>query len=174
MSWDVDDRPLKTTIAVLASLRFVGPDVDPSLVTTKLRIAPTRSTEVGQPVRGSPEHRYRNGAWVLHSELPETSSVAEHIEHLLDKVRDKGDALRWLSRRGWPGEFFCSYWLNHGPEIETAEDLSAGDGRSGVQLKPELLSRMASLGLGIIVDVNSSEESPDESDDRTESRSIAR
>lgn len=157
----MDDLPLKTTIAVLATLRFVGQDVDPALVTAKLGISPTSSTRRGDPVKSHPEYQRKDGVWALDSDLPETSSVAEHIEHLLGKVRDRGDALRWLSRRGWPGEFFCSYWLNHGPELETAEDLSAGDGRSGFQLKPELLSRIASLGLGVLVDVNSSEERPD-------------
>lgn len=153
MSLDVARGPLRTTVAVRASLRFVGPDVDPSLVTAKLRVAPTRTTEVGQPVRGSSEHRYRNGAWVLNSDLPETSSVAEHLEDLLAQIQDRADALHWLSARNHRGEFFCTYWLNYGPEPETAEDLAAGDGRPGIQLGNDLMSRIAALGLGLTVAV---------------------
>ena len=154
MSLDVARGPLRTTFAVRASLRFVGPDVDPSLVTAKLGITPTKSTRRGDPLASHPHHHYRNGSWVLDSDLPETCSVAEHLEHLLAQIQDRAEALHWLSARNHAGEFFCSYWLNYGPEPETAEDLTARDGRSGIQLGNDVMSRIAALGLGITVAVS--------------------
>lgn len=150
----LDGGPRKITEAVLASLRFVGERLDPGLVTEKLGISPTKAIRPGQEIIRGSQHQYRNGAWVLRSDLPESSSVAQHIEHLLNKVAKRGDALHWLSLHGFTGEFFCSYCLMTGPEPETSENLREA-ARVGIQLPAETLSRIGASGLGLIVDVRS-------------------
>src|SRR5436305_1539877 len=101
MNSNVTDRPLQKTVAVLASLRFVGDSVDPSVVTAKLDIAPTK-TRLASPtgVTNDKQH-HRNGAWVLDSDLSKTTSVEQHIGRLLDRVEGKAQKIRWLSLHGF-------------------------------------------------------------------------
>ncbi len=96
-----------------------------------LSLAPSKAHEAGEPRSQRDERPWVNAMWSLHSNLPWTQPLSNHLAQLCDAVEDKRAALKRLSDRGYSMDFFCFV------EVE--------NGQGGVLLTPEVLRRLAEI-----------------------------
>lgn len=97
--------------------------------------------EKGAPISARPgAHVYPHTMWKLQSVLPDSSAVAEHIEHLLEILEPNAVAIRNLSLE-------CSkeLWIV----------IAFEDSQLGFALEPEQLGRIAQLGIASVFDIYS-------------------
>lgn len=121
------------------SVRFVGPDVDPSLVTSRLGIAPTRAHTRGEALPSHPSRTYPTGVWSLDSGLSETEPLEVQLSSLLNRLEQVANTVRDLTSSGYYCDFFCSHF----------PDRNVGR----IELTPRTLSRIAAMGIGLTIDV---------------------
>jgi hypothetical protein len=120
------------------TLRLNNEDLDPNMITSRLRITPTDTFRRGDPgVHGGPPSRL--GGWRLSTEGFESLDIREHVDHLLDQLDPIASALAELHGQGIRQDVFC-YW-------------ATSDGQGGPQLDASQMRRLAALGLSILFDV---------------------
>lgn len=129
----------ETTHFVHVSFRFIGPQVNPGLVTSRLAITPSFAHEKGDPMPKYPGRRYSTGYWGLDSSLPETEAIEAHLSYLLDLIEPKAAAIRTLLSPGCRGDFYISYFTD--------------SPQGSLELSPELAQRVGRLRLGITVSI---------------------
>jgi hypothetical protein len=113
-------------------------DLDPSLITSRLQITPTKSFRIGDPgIQGGPPHRL--SGWSFSTEGFESLDIREHLDRLLDQLDPVGSALTELRGEGIRQDVFC-YWATK-------------DGQGGPQLDPSQMRRLSALELPIYFDV---------------------
>jgi len=134
---------------VLARIRFLGKDLEPSVVTDALGLPPTRSHRKGDAMPRYPERTRPRGSWGLDSELPETATVEEHVAHLLDRIGASAPAIRRIVEDGAVGELYVSYFVP--------------PGSATVLLHPDVLGRLNSLGLTLLLAIYCEEGSDNDS-----------
>lgn len=96
-----------------------------------------------------PESKRHTGAWFLKSPLPVTALLSGMIEGLLDQLEPHHDALQEFLARGYYCSFFCGYFPGR-----PMGDL--------VQFSPELLGRIAVLGVPLELDMFPADEDDNE------------
>lgn len=123
----------------LATVRFLGDDLDPSFVTGTLSITPSASHRRDEAMPRYSERKWQRGFWGLDSDLSETASVEEHVAHLLDRIGPRESAIRRIVEGGAVGELYVSCF--------------EPPGNATVLLHPESLGRLSSLGLTLLISV---------------------
>jgi hypothetical protein len=78
-----------------AELRLLAPDLDPDVITRRLRLNPDESWRGGEPTAYG---KARVGGWVLVSGAPVGSDAQDHIESILKKIRPVKRQFRGLQR----------------------------------------------------------------------------
>jgi hypothetical protein len=124
-----------------ATLRIYHDTVEPPEVTAVLGIKPTDFVRRGDT--HGPSNRaatYKINGWFLSSENTVSSQDSlRHIEWLLPLVEPRRSQLGALREQGHRMEISC-YWLS-------------ASGHGGPTLTPDVMRRVAELGLGLSFDV---------------------
>jgi len=123
------------------SLRLVGDDLEPGLVTEKLGITPESAHRKGDVVlsRGVPRGHRPTGVWIMRSKLPDSASLDQHLKALLTVLEPKASAIQELKDKGYATEFYCGLFLDHW--------------NRGTTLSPKTLGRIAALGAKLSLDI---------------------
>jgi hypothetical protein len=128
-----------------ASFRIISDLLDTNDLTSRLGIRPDYSHMKGQPnnrvtksgkVIVGPVHK--TGIWTINSELPESSSLEEHLTFLLETLEPMGDEVKKLSKEGYRVDFYCGCFFKAGTQ-------------GGFDLSPEILERMGRMGISLAV-----------------------
>jgi hypothetical protein len=124
-----------------ASLGFYGEPLDLEGITGRLGLIPTMSGRKGE-IRNStrvknPQPR-RNSFWVLKCPLPSFEPLQEHLQWLFDQLEPKREVLEELAK-DCKLKFICGF--------------SSENGQGGCTFDPELLNRLASFGLPLVLDL---------------------
>jgi hypothetical protein len=121
-----------------ASLCIYGENLQPEVVTTRLKCAPTSSLRQGEPIRKNVVAP--RGVWRLCSQqFLQSDDTSEHIVWLADKSGIDITELRHLQREGYEIRVYV-FWL-----------LTAGNGGPVISL--EALQRLLKMGAELHVDV---------------------
>jgi hypothetical protein len=83
--------------AYSATLRIFGDGLDFDEIARALELQPTSTYRKGGR-RGPRSPPYKHDMWMLSSDLPEESDLAEHINALWAKIRHRAEYLRDLKR----------------------------------------------------------------------------
>lgn len=125
-----------------ADLRFVGPLVDPSEITSMLGLAPTFKIAVGESPRpDDPRYNSRSeGIWLLSSEGSVSSTDLEiHLRWLIDQLPASfAETVRELRSVGTRCEVLCAW--------------HSATGHGGPVISPDVIARLAPLGLELQFD----------------------
>lgn len=121
------------------TLRLFGDDLIPAEITKLLGALPTQARKKGEVVQDS---RYdleaRTGSWLLKSALGGSTALSEQISSLLNQVTSDAKVWHQLTTR-YSADLFCGIFLD-----EFNRDFD---------LPPQLVARLAKLGLGISFDL---------------------
>ena len=123
------------------SLRLFSDDVDPDEVTVALDLEASYSARTGEHIRQNPRYAvHRTNIWTHSVTEDSTVPFPEQIGSLLDHLEQRRDALAALLDR---------------PDVEAELFLgfSSGNGQGGACFSAEQLSRVASLGLALNLDL---------------------
>lgn len=134
-----DDYP--TCEETYVTLRLYHDAADPALVTATLDITPTESQHVGESYeRRGVTRTYPLSGWFLSSQdRLESYDTAKHLDWLLQQLQPRRQALDSLRSQGWRMDISC-LWDSH-------------SGHGGPTLSPDLLSRLAAVGIELWFDV---------------------
>jgi|688.fasta_scaffold355977_2 hypothetical protein len=137
----VDDYA--TCAETYATFQVYHRSADPQFVSEVLKLTPTGTQVVGHEYlhrQTSRTKRYEISGWFLRSKTFVQSFDSEkHLNWLLDQIAEKGLALSELQKAGWWMHISC-FW-----------DSQYGHG--GPTFSPELLKRLAALGVEVWFDV---------------------
>lgn len=123
------------------AFRIIGEDLDPEYITAFLGMKPDYSHKKGDASKRvnssgktviGPSHK--TGIWSINSELPETSSLEEHISWLLEKLALAGEKVKELSQKGYRVDIYCGHFLKHGFQ-------------GGFNISPGVLEKMGKMGI---------------------------
>lgn len=127
------------------AFRIIGDNLDPEQITSLLGIDPdyshkkgeanNRKNKLGKIIVGTP---HKTGIWTINSDLPETSTLEEHIVSLLVRLDSAHDKIRQLSKEGYRVDIYCGHFLKHGYQ-------------GGFDVSPEVLERMGKMGIHLAV-----------------------
>lgn len=137
----VDDYA--TCAATYVTLRVYHRSADPKHVGEMLELVPTETQLAGDEYlhrQASRTKRYEISGWFLESKpFVQSFDCEKHLNWLVDQLTGKGPALDELRQAGWWMDISC-YW-----------DSQYGHG--GPTFSPELLKRLAALGVEVWFDV---------------------
>ncbi|MEU0797817.1 DUF4279 domain-containing protein [Amycolatopsis sp. NPDC005961] len=108
-------------------------------VTRLLELEPSQAFEAGARVGRRSSATRRGSLWLLSSELPPGSELADHLHWLLDQLEPKTDALWQLTDQGYVADWFC---LAASQATEHA-----------IELDQQLLRRLLALPGDLLLDV---------------------
>lgn len=132
------DDEYPTCAKTYATFRVYPGNMDPTSVSERLGIEPTRSLTKGELAEGSfgsPKIASIN-AWFLGSRGEvESKDVRRHLDWLLDALTPKAEAIRALHKAGCKMDIFC-YWLSR-------------SGHGGPIISPVQMARFAELNLAL-------------------------
>lgn len=111
---------------------------DPDAVTRLLNVQPTRVWRRGHPRPGSSGPPVRHELWALDSTLPGPEPFEAHLSHLLAQLERAPDGVREVAAR------FSAVFQCHS-HFDTANP--------GFAIPPDLVRRVADLGLGFDFDL---------------------
>lgn len=120
------------------SFRFIGPQVDPDEVTSRLGLSPMEAHKAGEPDPKHPTRTHSTGFWAIDSGVSTVDPIDVHISRLLDQLEPRAEALAELRDMGYTGNLYCSYFMFQ------------ESGR--IQMGSPTLSRIASLNLTLTID----------------------
>lgn len=121
-----------------AFLRIEHESRDPSEVTALLGITPTHSVSEGSP--GNAKIGPHGKVWVLASAWAVNSKDNhDHFKWLTDTIGNRGPQLKMLREQGYNIKIYCMWIGRKG-------------GYGGPRLTPEILSRLAELGVEVYFD----------------------
>jgi len=123
---------------IKVSFIVTGLDHEPEVITGLLKIDPTETWKIGEPMVPSPIRVHKENGWELASQLDTTTGVGDQVRHLLDKLEPTSDALNSLGEAY--REFSCVIYANDGvPEIHFNHDTLRRIANLGASLRePEL------------------------------------
>jgi hypothetical protein len=133
-----DDDPVPTT-RTKACLRIGSTTGSATHITQTLGISPSRSHDIGQPRSPRDSRAWPNTHWALDSDLPDTSSLEDHLGRLCDQIEPHAGGLSRLADDGYNVDWLCFV------EIE--------NGQGGITLSPPLLQRLAALPAELDLDI---------------------
>ena len=139
--------PMWETSNVTASLAITGPDLDPDRITALLGVSPDqsrRSGGTGKDGQLDEERSPPRGLWSISTKdrISQTDEISTHIRSLLDRVTVDPDVWAELTQ-AYKCRVFVGWFL-----VRTNEMIS---------IDPELLGRLANLGLTLDFDVYEAE-----------------
>jgi hypothetical protein len=108
-------------------------------VTATLGLSATKSHEAGQPRSERDSRPWATSMWQLHSELPWTEPLSQHLAQLCEAVEHSREALHRLAEEGYAMDVFCFV------DVE--------NGQGGVLISPEVLRRLGDLRLELALDI---------------------
>jgi len=123
------------------SLRLFGDSLDPQTVEHQLNLGMTHTGRKGEPAGGKPGRaKYETNFWVHTHTIDSKVAFAEQVSDLLDVLESKRpEFLQLVTRPGIGAELFLGF--------------SSGSGQGGAYFPPELIGRIAALGLAINLDL---------------------
>ena len=134
-----------TCRSTFSTLRFYSDDISPFSISEVLDIEPTEYQVLGEPLNkggyreGKSPLIYKQNGWLLSTKsILESKDFRRHLDWILDRIEDKGEALRHLLDQGVDGSISC-YWLS-------------AYGHGGPQLNSQQARRLGGLGLGLWFD----------------------
>jgi len=139
MKPETDDYP--TCSEAYATLRMYSRDQLPEVVTSTLQIEPTHTQKIGDRYESSNTVRVKKvNGWFLCSESSVSSfDLTNHLSYLLDRLGGKEDDLHSLIKQGWRADISCLW--------------DSAYGHGGPTIKPELMARLAKLGVELWFDI---------------------
>jgi hypothetical protein len=132
-----------------ASLRFLGDDLDPHEITTRLGVTPTRGSRKGE-LFATPLGRKipsSTGYWSIVAPTSKPAAIDEQVMYLLNGTTDDLDTWRDLARRH-NAELFVGLFLERGNE--------------GMGIRPETLAAIGARELELSLDIYSGYDNEDE------------
>jgi hypothetical protein len=110
-----------------------------------MRYEPTEAAERGAPVshRGSDGPVRSRTRWTLASSLADDEPLAAHLDALLDVLEPRAAEVRALIGEGCRADWFCF--------------LEARPSGNLVSIEPPTLTRLASLGAELVLDIYDSD-----------------
>jgi Domain of unknown function (DUF4279) len=134
-----DDYP--TCEETYVTLRLYHDSANPTLVSAALGLGPTTKQSIGESYeRRGISRTYRLSGWFLCSEgQVQSYDTAKHLDWLLQQVHPRLEELYRLRSEGWRMDIAC-LWDSH-------------SGHGGPTLPPELLRRLAALGIELWFDI---------------------
>ena|SRR5688572_25263891 len=133
----------------MASLRFIGRDIDPALISKYLNIKPS-AVYPPPSVDAALPQQHRANMWRLDSGLPATEPLIKHLRSLIKKLSPIRDDLRRLENEtGWSPCFYCGYFYE-------------SDQGGQIELPPAILRDIADLGATLDLRVYSDDDSDEE------------
>jgi len=118
----------------------MSPELDPDEVTRILDIIPTETQRRGDSVPRKPNKTFSKSGWFLSTKgILESKDSRDHLDWLLDRVRDKKPEFSELHERGYLIDL-CVRW-----------DSLRGDG--GPTLSPKQMYELAELDIELWFDV---------------------
>lgn len=127
---------------VAVSLRVIGDDLDPAVVSNLLACPPTKAYCKGDALPGRSRRVARTGVWILRGVDDSPGGIDEKIGRLLDRV--SSDSAAWTALAPYRKDVFCGLFLNQW--------------NRGGWLSPELMQRLAERGLRLELDIYGAEE----------------
>jgi hypothetical protein len=129
-----------------ASFRFVGRDIDPTIISERLNINP--SAVYSPPTAGKSSLRNRwASVWRLDSGASRSQPLVEHLHILIEMLTPARAALQRLeSETGWTPCFYCGYFYE-------------GEQGGQIVLPPSILRDIAELGATLDIRVYSDDDS---------------
>lgn len=120
-------------VETFSTLRIFSPDLEPSEITKKLQLQPSKSRT--RNLQSKYRHEREVHAWFLSTEgMLESTASEDHLQHIVTELEGREGSLRDLRENGCKTSI-TSYWV--------------GDGQGGPSLSPELMQALSSLGLSI-------------------------
>ena len=122
----------------VASLTLHGKDLDLQEITELLHCTPSKAHHKGQLISSVRKNYATKGMWSLDSNLADDVELEIKIKDILDKVNNDVEVWQSLNAR-FSTRVFCGIFMDFSNE--------------GFGLSPQLLYRLASLGLLIDFDI---------------------
>ena len=123
------------------SLRFSGEELDLRATTAALGLEPDVTGRVGEHVGGNPRYaEYQTNVWVYRYTEDGGVRFSDQLEELVTRLEGRAAAFRALTAR--PGVV-----------AELLLGFSSGNGQGGFTLPASLLSRIATLGIDLSLDL---------------------
>ncbi|MCK6629793.1 MAG: DUF4279 domain-containing protein [Anaerolineae bacterium] len=120
---------------VKVTFRFVGDNVNPEMITSRVGLQPSAAHEKGEIVKKHPEQVYPTGFWSLDSSIPSDRPLGEHVEQLLSILESKTLILKGLRDIGLVPTFYCGCFIT--------------GTTTSVKIKADILQRMADIGASL-------------------------
>jgi hypothetical protein len=121
-----------------ATLRVIGEELEPSIVTTLALVEPTEAWAKGETMPGARARLAPRGTWRLESKLSATATPEEHLRHLLKATGGSDDEWKKLAKQH-SVDVFVGIWMS---SDNAAFSLTAGTleemGRRGWDLTPDI------------------------------------
>jgi Domain of unknown function (DUF4279) len=111
---------------------------DPSLVTSRIGLAPTSAWRLGDPMPPHPTATRNHSRWSFQSPLPLETHVEKHLETLLSLLEPQATSIRECAAE-FSVELCCAIYY---------EDFTPG-----IHLSSEIVQRIAALGIPLDLDL---------------------
>jgi hypothetical protein len=121
------------------TLRYIGDNVDPDVITSVLGIIPSVSHKKGENRKERGKSKYTVGLWGLRSDLSSKRPLEEHIDHILDLVKPKTNSVLMLLDKGYRGDLYCT--------------CTARGDSCRISASPVVMSQILSLNFSITIDL---------------------
>ena len=127
----------KQSDEIRATLRFVGDNVDPVMITSSIGLQPSRAHAKGDSVKGHPNRIRSTGLWGLDSAISPNCSLEDHLKHLLGVIESRVSIVEELRDIGLSPNFYCGYFA------------AGAVLRSYIRLETDTLKRIAEIGASL-------------------------
>jgi hypothetical protein len=121
-----------------ASLRIAGDTLQPDEIGTLLGLEAAKSGVKGERFSSRHSAVRRTSFWLLECPLSKHLHLEEHLKWLLNLLEAKHDLIISISDK-WRVDFFCGF--------------SSENGQGGATFDPDLLRRLAHLGIPLVLDL---------------------
>ncbi|MHC5539745.1 DUF4279 domain-containing protein [Singulisphaera rosea] len=123
----MSDDESEMSVETFATFRVYPGEMDPSMITDRLRLQPSSWQRQGELVfssRRPPRPAPINGWFLTSRDQVDSRDSRPHIDWLLDRLTPKAEAVRALQDEGCKMDISC-FWLsklgNGGPELPPAQ-----------------------------------------------------
>ena len=106
---------------VIVSFTILSAKLDPEHVTESLQLTPTATQRAHGPKRPAAVRKY--ASWSLHSPLPHSCTIEEHLKALLEVLEPKVRAIKLLADSETEMKFYGSIYKSHQINISFGKDI---------------------------------------------------
>lgn len=99
------------------TFRFVGDNIEPEMITSKLGIPPSKAHIKNDIVKKHPERTYPTGYWGINSSKPTSSHLGEQLTELLDILESHSKEIKDLIITGLSASFYCGIFISEGDNL---------------------------------------------------------